>query len=439
MEFWSLEFVSSFEIRISDFNLFMSRDQIICGLDLGTNTVRTIVSQKRKGAGKLAILGIGEAPSAGMRKGMVVDVDEAAASVKESVKLAEQASGYTVRSVLANVSGPHITCRMSKGVVSVSRADQEISMEDLARVMNQAQSLSLPPNKEILHILPREYLVDGEGGIRDPLGMRGLRLEANTLIIEGSTPIIKNLTKCAEIAGLDINGLALSSIASSRAVLSKRQMELGVLAFDIGGGTSNLTVFEEGNVLHTAVLPVGSDHITNDIAIGLRVDIGLAEAIKLKYGACRPEQVNKKEMISVVSDSNLEQIDNISRKEITEIIEARLEEIFELAEKELRKISKQALLPAGVVLTGGGARIAGIIDFAKDYLKLPAQVGMPENIEGVVDQVISPQYATGVGLCLLGLDALEEKQFAISFFPGTRAPSNSVKEWFRKYFRAFLP
>ena len=417
----------------------MSRDPIICGLDLGTNTVRTIVSQKRKGAGKLAILGIGEAPSAGMRKGMVIDVEEAIISIRESIKLAEQASGYPVRSVFINVSGPHITCRMSKGVVSVSRADQEISKEDLTRVMNQAQSLSLPPNKEILHVLPKEYIVDGEGGVRDPLGMRGLRLEANAWIVEGSTPVIKNLTKCAEMIGIGIDGLALSSIASSRAVLSKRQMELGVLLLDIGGGTSNISIFEEGGIVYTAVLPIGSDHITNDIAIGLRVDVGLAEAIKLKYGACRPEQVNKKEMISIVSDGGSEQIDNISRKEVAEIIEARLEEIFELAEKELRKVSKQALLPAGVVLTGGGARIVGMVDFAKDYLKLPAQVGVPENIEGVVDQILSPQYATGVGLCLLGLDALEERKSAISFFQASGSSSSSLREWFRKYFKAFLP
>ena len=225
---------------------------------------------------------------------MVIDVEEAVVSIRESIKLAEQASGYPVRSVFINVSGPHITCRMSKGVVSVSRADQEISKEDLTRVMNQAQSLSLPPNKEILHVLPKEYIVDGEGGVRDPLGMRGLRLEANALIVEGSTPVIKNLTKCAETLGIGIDGLALSSIASSRAVLSKRQMELGVLLLDIGGGTSNISIFEEGGVVYTAVLPIGSDHITNDIAIGLRVDVGLAEAIKLKYGACRPEQVIKR-------------------------------------------------------------------------------------------------------------------------------------------------
>jgi cell division protein FtsA len=416
----------------------MSRDLIICGLDIGTNTIRTIVSQKRRGSNKLAIIGIGEAPSAGVRKGVITDIEEAINPIKESIKLAEQSSGYSIRSVYLNVSGPHITSRMSKGIVSVSRVDQEISKEDLTRVIDQVQSLAIPPNKEILHVLPREYIVDGEGNIKDPLGMRGLRLEVDALVIEGSTPVIKILSKCLEIAGIEIEGIMLSTIASSQAVLSKRQMELGVLSLDIGGGTSGLAIFEEGSMIHTAVLPIGSDHITNDIAIGLRIDVGMAEAIKMKYGACQSDLIPKKEMINISLDDYGEKIDNISRKEVAEIMEARLEEIFELAEKELKKVSRQALLPAGVVLTGGGAKIAGIADFAKDYLKLPAQVGVPDNVEGVVDQVLSPQYATGVGLCLLGLDALEKKS-SRGFLPFSGSSNSGIRDWLRKYFRMFLP
>ena len=214
-------------------------------------------------------------------------------------------------------------------------------------------------------------------------------------------------------------------------------MELGVLSLDIGGGTSGVAIFEEGKIIHAAVLPVGSDHITNDIEIGLRVDVDIAEAIKLKYGVCQPSSISKKEMINISIDDSSDKIENVSRKEVAEIIEARMEEIFELAEKELRKVSRRAMLPAGVVLTGGGAQIAGIVDFAKDYLKLPAQVGIPEGIEGVVDQVASPQYATGVGLCLIGFDAIENKHLDNILIPGIGV--SGFKSWFRKYFRVFLP
>lgn len=416
----------------------MARDLIICGLDIGTTVIRTVVAQKRKGSDRLTIIGLGETPSAGVRKGVLVDVEEALPAIKESIALAERASGHKIRSAYIGVSGSHITARSSKGIISVSRADQEISKSDVARVITQAQSISMPLNREILHAVAKEFIVDGEGGIKDPFGMRGLRLEVNSIIVDVSTPLMKNLIKCVESLGISIDGLAISPLAAARAVLSKRQMELGVIVLDIGGGISSLAVFEEGSLIHTAVLPVGGKHITNDIAIGLRIGIDDAETIKLEYGVCRPDAINKKELINLDNGDGSAKVAGISRKEVAEIIEARTEELFELVEKELKKISKQILFPAGIVLTGGGAKTIGMVDFAKDYLKLPAQASYPENVDGVIDQISDPQYATIVGLCLLGLDVDEDKSL-LGLFPIGGFADTSTDNLIKKLLRMFLP
>lgn len=414
----------------------MAKDAIICALDIGSHTFRTIIAQKRKGNDKLSIIGLGESASAGIRRGVLVDAEQAVGPLRESIEMAEQASGYGVKSAYVSLSGSHISSRYAKGVISVSRADQEISQEDIDRVIMQAQSISLPPNKEILHVLPKEYTVDGEAGVQDPLGMHGLRLEASTLVIEGSSSIVRAVSKCMELVGVEIDGLVLAPLAASRAVLSRRQKELGAVCLDIGGGTSELAAFEEGSVIHTAVLPVGAAHITNDIAIGLRIDVDLAEVIKQKYGVCNPDAINKKELISISLPDGSETMENVSRREVAEIIEARMDELFELVEKELRKISKQALFPAGVVLSGGGARMNGIVEFAKERLKLPAHVGVPEGVDGIIDQIESPQYATAIGLCLLGNDALEQKT-ASGMFPfmgaAGRASGSFIKRWLREF------
>ena len=415
----------------------MARDTIICGLDIGSSAIRTVIAHKKRESEQLSLIGVGEVPSVGVRKGAIVDNEEAAAAVKESIKMAQHAAGHTVRSVYASVSGAHVSSRYSKGIVSVSRADEEISEDDVARVVLQAQSISIPPNKEILHVLPKEYIVDGEGGIQDPVGMRGKRLETNAVIVECSAPVIRNLAKCIDAVNVDIDGFVASPVAAAHAVLSKRQKELGVLLLDIGGTTSGIAAFEEGNMIHAAVLPVGAAHITNDIAIGLQVDIDVAEMIKVRYGVCRPDTINRKEMIDTMMEEGGEKIDNISRKEVAEIIEARMDELFDLVEKELKKITKQVLFPGGVVIVGGGAQMGGIVEFAKNRLKLPAHVGVPDHIDGIVDQLASPQYATAVGLCLLGFDA-EEKSTGSRIFPSS-GPAGRSGEWMKKILKMFLP
>jgi len=381
----------------------MAREQIIVGLDVGTCFIRTVVAKVRADQTKPQVIGVSQIPSFGLRKGIVVDIEEAVKNITQSVQEAERSSGLSIERVYVSLSGNHIIPKISKGVVAVSRADGEVSQEDVSRAINAASAISISQNREILHVLPRNFSVDNQDGIKDPVGMSGVRLEVDALIIEGATPFIKNLTKCISEAGLEVEELILSPLAASRAALSKRQKELGVLALDLGGGTAGLTVFEEGDIIHSCVLPVGSSHITNDIAIGLRGSIDLAEKVKLEYGSALAVEINKKDTIDL-SKLGLEEKAIISRVQVAEIIEARLSEILELVNKELKNIDRQGLLPAGVVLLGGGAKIPGLVDLAKEELRLPAQVGFPLELEGVVDEVDDPAFATAIGLVLWGMD-----------------------------------
>jgi cell division protein FtsA len=415
----------------------MAKETIIVGLDVGSCFVRTVVAKIRADQTKPQIIGVSQVPSFGLRRGVVVDIEEAVKNISQSVQEAERNSGVSIERAYVSLSGNHITSRTSKGVVAVSRADGEISREDVERAINAASAISLSPNREILHIIPRSFSVDDQIGIKDPVGMNGVRLEVDTLIIEGATPFIKNLTKCISEAGLEVEGLVLAPLAASRAALTKRQKELGVLALDLGGGTASLTVFEEGDIIHSCVLPVGSSHITNDIAIGLRSDIDLAERVKLEYGTALISEISKKDTISLSKLANQEK-GVVPRIQVAEIIEARLSEIFEMVNKELKRIDRQGLLPAGVVLLGGGAKIPGLVDLAKEGLKLPAQVGFPLELEGIVEEVDDPAFATAVGLIFWNMDE-QLKSGRLRTIPLGRFPVaptiNKIKGWFR----GFLP
>lgn len=413
----------------------MAKEETIVGLDLGTTNIRTVVAQRRSDEAKPQIMGAGQAPSSGIRRGAVVDVEETVSSINKSLEEAERASGLPIERAFVSIGGSHISSQVSKGVIAVSRADGEISEDDVERVISAAQAVSLPPNKEILHVIPRQFTVDGQQAIKDPVGMSGVRLEVDALIVEGSDPFIKNLTKCVHQAGIDIENLVLSPLAASKSVLSKRQKELGVVLLDIGGGTTGLVVFEEGDIVHTAVLPVGAGHITNDIAIGLRTSIDVAEKVKLEYGSTSPEDISKKDEINLSKFSDAEE-SSVLRRHLAEIIRARIQEIFDLVNKELKTIDRQRLLPAGAVLTGGGAKMPGIVDLAKEELGLPAQLGFPQELSGVIDKVDEPSFATAVGLVLWGLN-LERKgkgQF-LTKVPSIDYTISKMKRWFR----GFLP
>lgn len=417
----------------------MSKKDIICAIDVGSSNVRTIIAQIISTEEKPRIIGIGMSPSFGVRKGMIVDIEETLKSISDSVESAERTAGVAVTRALVSIGGNHISSQYSKGVIAVGRADGEVTEDDLERVIAAAQAISIPPNKEILHIIPRNYSLDDQKNIKDPMGMNGVRLEVDALIIEGSTPYIKNLSKCFDQARINIESFVLTSLAAARATLTKRQKELGVVLIDIGGGTTSIAVFEEDDLLLSTVLPIGGNHITNDIAIGLRTSIDVAEKVKVEFGNAVPREIGKREDINLSElDSSEEGI--VSRYHVAEIIEARLEEIFMMVNKELKAIGKDKLLPAGAVLTGGTSKLPGVIDLAKEVLSLPAQTGFPIPLGGLVDKVDEPSFATVVGLLIWGVDDAQmgksggySGKFREIFTKNAGGKVWGAKQWFEKF------
>jgi cell division protein FtsA len=381
----------------------MSQRNVVVGIDVGSTKIATTIGHMQEKG--IDIIGVGYAPSNGLRKGMVVDIEETVSSISASLEEAERMSGIPVTEAVVSIGGVHISASSSKGVIAVSRQDGEISENDVLRVLDAARSVSVPPNREILHALPREYAIDGHTGIKDPIGMTGIRLEVETQVISAATAPVKNLTKCLEQAGVRVVDTVFAPLAAARAVLSKRQQEIGVLLIDIGGGTTSFAVFEEGDLLHAGVLPVGATHITNDIAIGLRISIDNAEIVKVKYGTAFPEKVKPDAEIDLKKiDPNEE--GKVSLKYVSEIIEARLNEILVMIRDELRKIGREGTLPAGVILTGGGSKQDGIVELTKSVLRLPAQVGtLTHDVSGMIDNISDPLYSASVGLMLWGLEA----------------------------------
>ncbi len=415
----------------------MPKERYIVGLDIGTQNIRALQA-KWSDVGELNIIGSAVAEAGGMRKGVIVDIDETVSSLSAVLEKVERMTGVPVGAANVSVGGNHITSLESKGVIAVSRADGEITENDVVRVIDASQAISIPPNREIIHVIPKTFTLDGQTGIKDPVGMTGIRLEVETVIIHGALPFLKNLQKAIGQAGIEVDQLVLSPLAAATATLKKRQKELGVVLVDLGAGTTSLAVYEENNLLHTAILPVGSTHITNDIAIGLRCTIETAEKVKVKHGAARASEVDRHEQINL-SKLDPEETAVISRQSVVEIIEARLEEIFDYVNRELKVINRDGKLPAGVVLTGGGSKLPGIVEFAKKQLKLPASIGQVENITSVIDQVSDPAYATVAGLVLWGNNY--SAGFGDSGLPATfqKLLDNQNVVKLRKWFKSFLP
>ena len=416
----------------------MSKKDIVVGVDIGSSAIKTVITQLISTEEKPRIIGVGIAPSSGVRRGVIVDLEEATKAISASIAEAERMAGFDVDQAIISIGGNHICSQYSKGVIAVGRADGEVTEDDVERVIGAAQAISIPANKEIIHIIPKDYSLDDQKKIKDPIGMNGVRLEVDAMIIEGSTPFIRNLTKCVEQAGIKIESYVLSPLAAAQSTLSKRQKELGVILVDIGGGSTSIAVFEENDLLHTSVIPVGGGHITNDIAIGLRTSVDVAESVKLEFGNAMPREIGKKE------DIDLSQIDPqeegiVSRFHVAQIVEARLEEIFSMVNKELKVIGKDKLLPAGVILTGGTAKLPGCVDLAKNTLGLPAQTGFPMPLGGLVDKVDEPTYATVIGLVLWGLESAYSKSVMaksgiIQTIPGNVGETvTSIKKWLGKF------
>ncbi len=415
----------------------MAKEQYIVGVDVGTASVRVVQAKLDRETGSFSIIGASEAPSFGMRRGVIVDIEEAVSAISSGLEKVERMTGVPVTSANVSVGGNHISSLSSHGVIAVSRADGEISENDIVRCIDASQAISIPSNKEVLHVFPKSFTLDGQTGIKDPLGMSGIRLEVDTIIVQAGLPFVKNLTKAIMQAGLEIEDLVLAPCAAAESVLKKRQKDLGVCLVDLGAGTTSLAVYEEGDLLHTAVLPIGCSHITNDIAIGLRCSIETAEKVKLQFGHCDPKAVDKNEEINLsLLDKSEDQA--TSRQYVVEIIEARLEEIFSMISGELKKIQRDGKLPAGIVLTGGGANLPGVVEFSKKHLRLPSVLGTPENITTIIDRVSGPSFATAAGLVLWGnkYSAGSGANFGDAL---KNIMSNKTVSGVRKWLKSFLP
>lgn len=380
----------------------MKTPHVVTGIDIGSGTVRVIIAQQDNESDSVKILGVGTAPMRGMQKGVITDVEEGIVSLGSALAMAERVSGIPVEKAYVSINGSHLTSQNLRGVIAVSRADGEITPDDIDRVINAAQAVSIPANREILHVLPQNYIVDGQEHIHDPVGMTGVRLEVEAHVIEGSVPFIKNLTKVVNQSGVHIEDFIFSPLAASLAVLDKRQKELGVVLVDIGAGTLSMVVYEENILLHTAVLPLGASHITNDIAIGLRTSIDIAEAIKVSHGTAVPSSVSQNETISIEAEEGEQEM--VSRREVANIISARLEELFSFVDHELKAIGRSGLLPAGVIVTGGGAHMHGLIEVAKKRLRLPVRIGVPTLLSGIADHMQEPEFAVAVGLVRFAIE-----------------------------------
>ncbi len=397
-------------------------------------------AQGQEVAPLLQVLGAIEVPSIGMHRGIITSIEDVVSSISAGIEQIERVVGLPVAHVVLGISGSHIVSQTSKGVIAVSKPDSEISEEDVQRAIDASRMIASPLNYEVLHVLPKLFSIDGQQGIKDPVGMTGVRLEVDTQIILGSSAQIKNLTKAVYRAGLEAEEIVLSILASAESVLTHRQKELGVAVVNIGSSTTSLAVFEEGDVLHTAVIPIGSEHITNDIAIGLRTSIDVAEKVKIFFADCYAESVSKREEFDL-SEAGSPSQEMVKKHYLFEIVQARTEEILRKINHELHAIKRIGLLPAGVVFTGGGAKLSGLLDCAKKTLKLPATIGYPLQIMSITDKVNDAVFSNAVGLVKWGSASYEEKhQYGGDSFGSFKIQdvSTHIKKWF-KNFKNLIP
>ncbi len=376
-----------------------SAQEHFIGLDIGTSAVRCVVGMfDPNGSSMPSIIGHGSAPNQGMRRGAVVHVDEVAESIVRAITEAERIAGVTIKHATVNVNGSHVGGINSEGVIAISAANREITPEDRLRVEEAATIVSLPPNREIIQFFAKNYSLDGQHNIKDPVGMHGVRLEVDAHIVTAASPNLRNLDMALDKAEVQPTHHTVSGLAAAEAVLTRQQREAGVGLLDIGAGTTNLIVFEDGEVQHVAVLPIGSQHITNDLAIGLKTDLDVAEQVKLEHADLRSNAKKTNPMVKIGDQAH-----NFQSEEIAMIVEARVDELLEYVDKELQKIKRSRKLPGGVVLTGGTSKLPGIDEFARDKLQLPARIGKLHNVGGLVDTVEDQTYVTVVGLMLLDM------------------------------------
>ncbi len=409
----------------------MSRksENLIVGLDIGTTKICCIVGNMTEDG--LEIVGIGTSPSKGLRKGVVINIESTVTAIQKAIREAELMAGCEIKSVYAGIAGGHIKGMNSQGVIAIK--NREVTSEDLQRVIDAAKAIAIPMDREVLHILPQEFIIDDQDGIREPLGMSGVRLEAKVHIVTGAVASAQNIVKSCNRAGTDVADIVLEQLASSEAVLSPDEKELGVALVDIGGGTSDIAIFSEGAIKHTSVLSIGGDHLTNDIAVGLRTPMAEAEKIKQAYGCCLTSMVGKDETIEVPSVGGREPR-ILSRQLLAEILEPRVEEIFSLVNREIIKSGYGDLIASGVVITGGSAILPGMPELAEQVFNLPVRRGKPLNIGGLIDVVNSPIYATAVGLVKYGSMNTKVQTFKVGDENLFERVTKRMKEWFGEFF-----
>ncbi|MCG5538377.1 cell division protein FtsA [Halorhodospira sp. 9622] len=408
-----------------------SEDSLLVGLDIGTSKVVAIVGEAKE-EGELEVIGVGSHPSHGLKKGVVVNIDSTVQSIQRAIEEAELMAGCEIHSAYVGISGSHIRSLNSHGMVAIR--DKEVRQADLERVLDGAKAVAIPADQQILHVIPQEFVIDSQEGIRDPLGMAGVRLEARVHMVTGAVSAADNITKCVRRCQLDVDDIVLQQLAASHAVLGDDEKELGVCLVDIGGGTTDIAVFTGGAIRHTAVIPIAGHQVTNDIAVALRTPTHHAEDIKVRYACALSQLANPEESIEVPSVGDRPPR-RLSRQSLASVVEPRYEELLSLVQSELRKSGFEDLIPAGIVLTGGSSKMEGVTDLAEEIFHLPVRIGVPKFVTGLSDVVRNPMYSTGVGLLAFGARNRESGMSpALAQDAGITALWGRMKNWFKGNF-----
>jgi cell division protein FtsA len=407
----------------------VEREAILVALDVGTNKVVALIGEVARD-GAVTVIGKGAVPSAGLKKGVVVNIDQTVNSIRSAREAAEKLSGYRIESAIVGIGGSHVESMNSRGAVAVSGPRREVTREDIDRATEVARAVTIPSNREVLHVLPRGFVVDGQEGVKDPLGMSAVRLEVETHIVHASATAVQNLTKCVQRAEIRIDELVCASLASADAVLTETERELGVAVADFGAGTIDLALFMDGSPFHTGVLPLGGNNVTNDIAIGLKTSLAAAEELKIQHGSAEPGSVDQDEQVDVEGIGEGDAT-TASRHELALIIEARMREVFEKIGDEIARAGYSGMLPAGLVLTGGAAQLSGAARLGREVLQLPVRVAGPSGVSGLTDHLLTPANSTSLGLLTWGAQSVhgyEPARYESAAAPGML---NRMRDWAR--------
>ena len=409
----------------------MAKGDIIVGLDIGTTKICTVIGEVADGTtGRVDVLGVGVSPSQGIRRGVVVDIETTTRAIEDSIGKAQRMAGADVRSVIVGVTGEHIASLNSRGVIAITRTDREVTQEDVDRVLENSKVIVLPPDREIIHAIARGYAIDGQNGIRSPVGMSGTRLEVDTHIVHGATTFLQNVAKCVERAGLHVEDTVLEPVATGESVVMAAEKDLGVVLLDIGGGTSDLAIFRDGEICYSAVLPIGGQYVTKDVSAGLRTTMEEAERVKTEYGVAITEMSGEGDTFSFTRLGSTEPT-TLPMRILGEIIEPRVSELFQMVKQEINRSNYANVLPAGLVLSGGGALLKGVKELATEMTGLPSRVGFPTGVGGLAESVDHPSFATAVGLVQWGGKAhagIPRRERSAGLFA-------SFMAWTRRYFR----